>query len=101
MEKQQIIKISNYLNISQKAGYVIFGADNFKTYKQKMYLILVRKDAGKSLYKQASMMAIKTGSQLFEIEVDIFKEITKSENCKLIGIKNKGLSEQIIKLLEV
>ena len=101
MEKQQKIKISNYFNIANKAGYVIFGADNFKNYNHKMYLIIVREDAGKSLLKEANFVADKTLARIYSICVEDFKEITRLDNCKLFGIKNKGLSEQIIKLLEV
>ena len=35
-----INKIRGYLNISQKAGYIIWGGDNLKDYTKKLYLVL-------------------------------------------------------------
>ena len=51
MQNQQITKLKGLVGIANKAGYVIFGADNLKNYNKKLYLIVKSKDGGKNLNK--------------------------------------------------
>ena len=99
MQNQQINKLKGLIGIANKAGYVIFGADNLKNYTKKLYLIIKAKDAGNSLTKIVNNLKTELSVDFAEIENQELCEITNSQNCKLIGIKNKGLSEEIIKII--
>lgn len=91
-------KIKGLISVSRKAGYLIIGADNLKGYTQKIYLILMEKSSGKNLIKTAKNLKQNTNANLYE--VDCLYDYTNIEGCKLVAIKNKGLAEQIEKLLK-
>ena len=89
-------KIKNYLGIASRANYVIFGADNLKGYTHKLYLVLYRQDFRKTIQKVINEF---TNLPTFMLNIEDMNYITNSQNCKLLAIKNKGLAEQIIKVL--
>jgi len=96
--KEMIInKIKGYLNIAIKGSYVIFGADNLKGYNHKLYLVIYREDCGKSISKLIDGFKVKE-IECLKLSVDDMTNITNNDNCKLLAIKNKGLSDQIVKL---
>lgn len=90
-------KIKRYLGLANNAGYLIIGSDNLKSYDKKLYLVLLDKNAGKSSIKIADKHKL---NNIRVIEVDNLEIISNIPKCKIIGIKNKGLSEQIIKYLD-
>lgn len=90
-------KIKGYLGIANRAGYIIWGVDNLDGYTHKLYLVLYRNDAGKTVLKALNRLDDKLPA--YEIDVESFKYISSTENSKILGIKNKGLSDQIINLL--
>ena len=61
-----------------------------------MYLILVDKEAGKNSKKIATRFNEK-GIEV--IEISHLGKYVGIDNCKIIGIKNKGISEEIKKYL--
>ena len=87
--------LGGLISISRKAGYVIIGQDNLIGYDKKLYLILLDKTAGKSLVREIDFLSKKKNVQVLLVE-DLGK-ILKIENCKVIGIKNKNLSDAIVK----
>lgn len=89
-------KIKGYLNIAQKAGYVIFGGETLENYTKKLYLILFDSNAQKSTLKIISKLKER---QIKICEVDNLGELVNKSNCKVIGLKNKSLSDQIEALL--
>lgn len=91
-------EISGLISIARKAGYCIIGQDNLLGYDKKLYLILLDKNAGNSLSKSIKYMAEQRGLEL--ILLDGLAEKTNLENCKVLGIKNKGLSEEIVKRIK-
>lgn len=99
MQIQEINKIKGLVNISNKAGYLIIGADNLKKYNKKLYLILYSNDSGKSIQKVVNNQKLLTNCDTFEIEAQDFSKIVSIENCKIIGLKNLGLSKEIIKVI--
>ncbi len=99
MQIQEINKIKGLVNISNKAGYLIIGADNLKKYNKKLYLILYSNDSGKSIQKVVNNQKLQTNCDTFEVETQDFSKIVSIENCKIIGLKNLGLSKEIIKVI--
>ena len=91
-------KVKGYLNIAHKAGYLIIGSDNLRGYDKKLYLVLVDKTAGKNSKKIALSFEEKG---LKAIEIDNLEELSSIPNCKIVGIKNKQLTEKIIEFLEI
>lgn len=91
-------KILGLISICRKAGYLLLGGDNLKGYKQKVYLILIDKQSGKNLKKIAENLKNNTNASLYEIQ-DL-PQLTNILGCKLVAIKNKGLSEKIEHMLK-
>ena len=89
-------KIKSYLGLARNAGYVIIGSDKLDGYDKKLFLVLIDKSAGKSSNKIASRLREKNIEVIY---VDNLEELSSIKNCKILGIKNKGLSEQIIRNL--
>jgi len=96
LENQINQKVKNYLGIANQAGYIIIGSDNLDGYDKKLYLILIDKTAGKNSQKIANRHKEK-GIPVFEIEN--LSSLVNIESCKIVGLKNKGISETIINLL--
>lgn len=90
-------KIKGYISIAAKAGYIIFGTDNLKGYRKKLYLVIAQTEAGNSLLKVAESLRPLTQDNVFY--VSDMEKLTAEKNCKILGIKNKGISDEIIKLL--
>lgn len=91
-------KIKGYIGISNNAGYVIHGADKLKNYTHKIYLVIYREDGGKTIEKTVDYLK-KLNPCVIKLGVDNFNYVTNTDNCKLLAIKNKGIADQIIKLL--
>lgn len=89
-------KAKAYLGQARNAGYLIIGSDNLDNYDKKLYLILIDKNAGKSSNKIASRHKENGVEVIFAENLEILSNI---KNCKILGIKNKGLSEEIKKNL--
>lgn len=92
----EITKLQGYFNMSHKAGYLIIGSDALKSYTKKVYLIVYDKSAQKNTLKVVEKFKEK---EINIIEVDNLEELTSIKNCKIIGLKNKNLSDLIINLL--
>lgn len=88
-------KLASYLGIAMQAGYAIIGSDKLDGYDKKLYLVLIDTDAGKSSRKVYDRL-IASG-----IEGRVVENLGALNNKtnKIIGIKNKGLSEEIKKYL--
>ncbi len=99
MQTQQINKIKGLVNISNKAGYVIIGADNLKKYNKKLYLILYSNDSGKTIQKVVTNKKTLTNCETIEIDAQEFSKIVSIDDCKIVGFKNLGLSKEIIKVI--
>ena len=89
-------KIKGYINISHKAGYLIIGGEKLKGYTKKLYLILYDKNSLKNTLKIIENFKNKN---IPIKEVENLEELTSIKNCKIIGFKNKNLSELILSLL--
>lgn len=89
-------KIKGYLNISRKAGYLIIGGETLEDYKKKLFLVLYDKTAANNTLKVVAKLqqrGIKT------LEVELLGELCSLPTCKIVGIKNKNISEIIESLV--
>ena len=94
--KTNLKRANGYLNIAQSAGYVVWGTDGLKGYTHKLYLIVYREDFGKTIEK--TLTRFNSIKQIM-LNVQDFNYFIGNDNCKILAIKNKGISEQIINLL--
>jgi len=92
-------KLQSYLNIAQKAGKVVFGADTVQNWRKKMYGILL---CGGASENTASKMRAVAAER--EIDVVMLPTLTNPdstkislskldhrENTKVIALTNKNL----------
>ncbi len=87
-------KIKNYLGLSRRAGYLIIGADNLKKYDKKLYLLLVDENLSNTQQKMINRFKEREVETLL---IENLWELVGIENCKIVGVKNKGLADEIIK----
>lgn len=99
IQKNNLEKLKGYIGLANRANYIIFGVDNLKMYTHKMYLVLYRQDGGKTIEKTLAKIKQEYNVDVFCLDENNFKYIVGKDNCKLLAIKNKGLSDQIIKIL--
>ena len=90
-------KLSGYLNICRKANYLIIGGDKLENYNKKLFLVLYDIKSGKSTLKIAQALKNKG---IMTIAIEKLSNLVGIENCKIIAIKNKQLSQIIEKLCE-
>ncbi|MBQ8908895.1 MAG: hypothetical protein IJY90_01195 [Clostridia bacterium] len=89
-------KIKGYLNISRKAGYLIVGGETLDDYKKKLFLVLYDETAGNNTMKIATKLKDRG---LKTIAVSNLGELCLISTCKIVGIKNKNISEIIESLI--
>lgn len=91
-------KIDGIVSIARKGGFAVVGQDNLKGFSQKLFLILLDTRAGKSLQREMTFLANKKNAEILKVE-NLAEKIS-IENCKVIGFKNKAISENIIECLK-
>lgn len=92
-----IDKLKGYFNISQKAGYMIIGGEKLANYNKKLYLVVYDESAQKNTLKIIEKIENKN---IKVLKVKNLEELISIKNCKIIGLKNKNLSDIIIDMLE-
>lgn len=92
----EVSKLKGYLNISHKAGYMIVGGEKLDNYNKKLYLVIYDSSAQKNTMKIVTKIKDRN---IPIIEINNLEDLTSIKNCKIIGLKNKNLSEIIIELL--
>ena len=90
--------ISGLISIARKAGFCIIGQDRLLSYDKKLYLVLLDNSAGKALERQMNFLTKDLNIPL--LRVDNLTEMLALKNCKVLGIKNKAISENLIKSLK-
>ncbi len=91
-------KLTGWISIARKAGYCIIGQDKLLDYDKKLYLILLDESAGKALERQMNFLSKEKDIPL--LMVDGLSHMLAIENCKVLGIKNKAISENLIKIIK-
>lgn len=87
-------KVKGYISIANKAGYLIIGSQRLENYKKKLYLLLIDDTATKNILKIADAF-----DGVEKIKISSLSELSQIQNCKILGVKNKGISDEIIKNL--
>lgn len=90
------IKLKGYINIAHKAGYLIFNGEQLENYQKKLYLVLYDAKAGRTTLKIVEKLKEKYRT----IAIDNLGEHLSIDSCKIVGVKNKNLSDIMIKLIE-
>ncbi len=98
MTDKQLNQIKGYLNIAKKAGFVIVGQDNLKNYDKKLYLVLYTEPTN-NIVSVISRIKSTTMYQSICLEKHDFDTVTNIDNCKIIALKNKAISDKIIELI--
>ncbi len=93
-----IAKVKGYVGIATRGNYTIIGADLLKNYNHKLFLALYREDSCKTINKVLEKLKERQ-IPCIKLTVEDFNSISGLNNCKILAIKNKGLAEQIINLL--
>ena len=83
-------KLQGYLNVAKKAGYVIIGGEKLYNYNKKLYLVIYDNTSEKNTLKVVDKIK-QRNIPIFSI--DNLQDIVSIKNCKIIGIKNKNLSD--------
>ena len=83
-------KLQGYLKIAKKAGYVIIGGEKLYNYNKKLYLVIYDNTSEKNTLKVVDKIK-QRNIPIFSI--DNLQDIVSIKNCKIIGIKNKNLSD--------
>ena len=91
-------KIKGLVSISRKAGYAVLGGENLLSYDKKLYLVMLDASAGKSLSREVNFYC--KSRNLAPVVVENLSDLVGIENCKVVGIKNKKLAENIEGLLK-
>ena len=91
-------KIFSYINFAIKAGNIVYGIDNIKATKKPVYCVVLCKSATKNLIDTAKNYCIKQNVPYIATTDSTIDDYMHTKNCKVVGITNKDISQQIIYL---
>ena len=95
-----IKKISAYLGFAIKSGKIIFGYDNLFVSKKNPILVLISSDLSAKMSQK--VIDYCNNKQIAYRELDIpLGEIISRENCKVLAILDKGLTDAIMNEMEI
>ena len=90
-------KLTGYLNIARKGNNLIIGSDRLRDYNKKIYLLLYDNSSKNNTLKIVKSFKSK---EIETIMIENLEEYIKIRNCKILGIKNKALSDIISGILK-
>jgi len=90
-------KTEAFIGFAIKSGNVLFGVDSTKRNKGKIYLIIISSDLSENSKKTAAEIAKRHNSPMLICGEGGVERAVHKTNCKFIAIKDKNLSEAIIK----
>ena len=85
-------KIETYIGFAIKKGSVVFGCDNIKRYRKKVYLLLATESLSENSLDVLNGCAVNFDCPLIKIED---YGILQKRNCKALAICDKSLAEAI------
>ena len=90
-------KVTTYLGFAQKSGAIVYGIDNLRDYRKKMYLIIVCKTANDKYTQVANKIkSLNANCTILTTNGVTLASLLNKDNCKIIGIKNHSLAQAII-----
>ena len=90
--------IKTYLGFCIKSRSIVIGQDRLKVSKDKIYLIIYCNTASQNLKDLVERLAIKFKCDALVLD-EILEEYTSIKGCKVLGITNQSLAQQIIKVM--
>ena len=90
-------KIETYIGFAIKKGSVVFGVDNVKCYRKKMYLLLYIDTLSQNSLDVLKLTSQRVGCPLSQIED---YQILQRKNCKALAICDKSLANAILENLK-
>lgn len=87
-------KIISYLGFCQRSGAIVYGLDNLQKNKKRIHLLLTCPSLGENSLKKVKKLALEKKLKIFESKEPLSILLNK-ENCKIVGILNKELSNAI------
>ena len=82
-------KLSGYLGLAIRSNSVLFGFDNLKSYKKKVYCVLVSGDVQKKLEQHINNLCAERNIIVKKLKNNL-DDLIKTNNCKVISIINKN-----------
>lgn len=92
--KVQKDKIETLIGFALKANKVIFGKDNIEVFRKRMHLIVIDNTLSEKSKKDALFLASNKHIPVL-ITSKPLEEIIYKQNCKMIALKDKQMSEAI------
>ncbi|MFQ6724061.1 MAG: hypothetical protein ACLRFE_01830 [Clostridia bacterium] len=91
--------IKTYLGFCIKSRSIVIGQDRLKASKEQIYLIVCCPTASQNLKDLVNRLAdkFKCKSIIFD---ELLEDYASIKGCKVLGITNKSLAEQIIKVAD-
>lgn len=90
-------KVETYIGFAIKKGSVVFGVDNIKYYRKKMYLLLYVESLSQNSLDVLKLTAERVGCSLSQIQD---YETLQRKNCKALAICDKSLANAILENLK-
>ena len=87
-------KISSYIGFSIRSGKVLFGIDSVEKYNKRIQLVLVSNTISENSLQNVKTVCEKKNVEYMLLDFSI-EDITKRNNCKVLGILNPELSKAI------
>ncbi len=86
---------TKYLSLAIRAGAVVYGIDDINRSREKIYLILLSERlATQNLKEKVNNFIAKKDTILIKLDDDLNK-LLNTNNCKVIGLTNENLANQI------
>lgn len=86
-------KIETYIGFAIKKGSVVFGCDNIKRYRKKVYLLLATKTLSQNSLEVLSQASERLGCKV--LQIDDYDFLSK-KNCKALAVCDKSLADAIL-----
>ena len=80
------------------AGYLISSWEKLQDDQQKLYLIIVNGEKTSTITKLIKRKMEEYENVMCIIAKEPFSQAIGLQNCKIVGVKNKGITEEILKL---
>ena len=86
-------KVETYIGFCIKKGSVVFGLDNVKRYRKKMYIVVATQSVSPKTLANTEHFCRERNIQL--VVVPDYDLLAK-RNCKVLGICDKSLADAIV-----
>ena len=93
-------KTITFLNFAKKAGDIVYGMDNIKETRKKLFCVVVDYTASENLISKITNFCEKKNIELISVRF-LLDEVMRTKNCKVLGVCNEALGKQIIQLNKI